>query len=104
VNWPVSVYRLFDTDDRLLYVGCSDDVHMRLNAHRCTQDWFPAVTRTTVEKFPTREEALAAELTAIRTENPIHNVKGKVREKQPMTTLELRVKPEFRLRLKLAAI
>jgi hypothetical protein len=56
------------------------------------------------ERFPTREEALAAELAAIRTEAPIHNVRGKVQEKQPMTTLELQVKPEFRLRLKLAAI
>jgi predicted GIY-YIG superfamily endonuclease len=101
---PTSVYRLFDADDRLLYVGCSEYWNLRINAHRRDKDWFPTVTRTTVERFPTREEALAAELAAIRTEAPIHNVRGKVQEKQPMTTLELQVKPEFRLRLKLAAI
>jgi hypothetical protein len=38
VNWqqwlrdrPASVYRLFDADDRLLYVGCSESVRTRLN-------------------------------------------------------------------------
>src|SRR5260370_11463841 len=39
VNWlqwcrerPAAVYRLFDADDRLLYVGCSESVSTRLNA------------------------------------------------------------------------
>jgi hypothetical protein len=31
-----------------------------------------------VERFPSRKAALAAELEAIRTENPLHNIAGKV--------------------------
>jgi hypothetical protein len=111
VNWqqwlrdrPASVYRLFDADDRLLYVGCSESVRTRLNAHRCEKDWFPTVTRTTVQGFPTREEALAAELEAIRSEAPVHNVKGKVTETRQTVDLYFRINRALRLPFKLAAI
>jgi predicted GIY-YIG superfamily endonuclease len=93
-----SVYRLFDADDRLLYVGCSGDLNKRLRDHRCKTDWFPAVARTTVEAFPTREEALAAELEAIHSEAPAHNMIGTAWEKTAQ--LIIRVSPEFRHRLK----
>jgi hypothetical protein len=104
VNWqqwcrerPAAVYRLFDTDDRLLF-GCSESVRRRLHAHRCEKDWFPTVTRTTVQGLPTREEALAAELAAIRSEATAHNMIGTAWEKTAQ--LIIRVSPEFRHRLK----
>jgi predicted GIY-YIG superfamily endonuclease len=94
---PAAVYRLFDADDRLLYVGCSESMRTRLNAHRCEKDWFPTVTRTTVQGFPTREEALAAELAAIRSEAPVHNVKGKVTETHQTVDLYFRIERALRL-------
>jgi hypothetical protein len=74
------------------------------NAHRCEKDWFPTVTRTTVQGFPTREEALAAELEAIRSEAPVHNVKGKVTETRQTVDLYFRINRALRLPFKLAAI
>jgi predicted GIY-YIG superfamily endonuclease len=71
-----SVYRLFDAEDRLLYVGCSDCVECRLDQHRLSKRWFGDIARHTVDEFPTRREALAAERVAIQTETPLHNHDG----------------------------
>jgi predicted GIY-YIG superfamily endonuclease len=71
-----SVYRLFDAEDRLLYVGSTKCVERRLGQHRSAQPWFGDVTRTEVEEFPSCEAALEGELEAIRQELPLHNRRG----------------------------
>lgn len=72
---PVALYRLFSPAE-LLYVGITDNLKVRFRQHRAKKAWWPEVTRKTVEWYPTRAEARAAELTAIRTEDPRHNVEG----------------------------
>ncbi len=66
------LYRLFDNDDTLLYVGASKAPQTRLSAHR-TKSWGAAIVNMTEEAYPTRESAQTAEREAIASEQPLHN-------------------------------
>lgn len=70
------LYRHFDREGRLLYVGISLSTIARLSSHKNAAPWFDQIATITVEHFPTRRLALIAELRAIRDEQPAHNVKG----------------------------
>lgn len=70
-----AVYRLFDASDRLLYVGEGKDPDVRRRAHG-RRKWGGQIARMTVEWHPTRDDALAVELQAIRSENPAYNEAG----------------------------
>jgi predicted GIY-YIG superfamily endonuclease len=70
------LYRYFDAEGRLLYVGISFSAVARASQHRSEKGWWPDVATMTVERHDTRAEALAAEAIAIRTEKPLHNVIG----------------------------
>lgn len=76
---PTSLYRLYGADGALLYVGISTRPFQRVREHSKGQTWWTEVASQTFEHFPTREEAAAAELDAIRTENPQHNIAGRER-------------------------
>lgn len=67
------VYRHYDEDGLLLYVGVSNDVGRRLEQHSKTAPWARRVSRTTIVSFPDRESALAGEREAIETEKPTYN-------------------------------
>lgn len=67
------VYRLFDADDQLLYVGCTHDMAMRMRYHKYRTPWFSEVARTEVETHPNRQAALDAEIVAIVLERPLRN-------------------------------
>ena len=69
------LYRHFDANGVLLYVGISGSVTTRLKQHRESQ-WAGMIKTVTVDKFTTREEALGAELEAIRSESPRFNKAG----------------------------
>lgn len=71
------LYRHFDAAGRLLYVGISICLAQRTSSHRLRAEWFRDVRNITVEWFASREIAEAAELSAIRSEHPIHNVAGR---------------------------
>jgi hypothetical protein len=73
---PTTLYRHFDGDGRLLYVGISLNAIIRLAAHRASP-WFDEIARVEIERFPSREVALAAERAAIRDEKPECNVAGR---------------------------
>jgi hypothetical protein len=68
------LYRHFDADGNLLYVGASLRSMARLSEHS-SAPWFASITRVTVERFNTRDDALRAERQAIAQENPRHNIK-----------------------------
>ena len=68
------LYRHFDKDGRLLYVGISFDSLVRLHGHRASAKWFAQVTTITIQRYPTRAEAEAAERSAIKDEKPLHNI------------------------------
>ena len=71
---PTSLYRHFDADAVLLYVGISLSAVGRLSDHRHTSAWFPQIARVTVEQFPDRASAYEAETAAINNENPLFNI------------------------------
>jgi predicted GIY-YIG superfamily endonuclease len=71
---PVDLYRLYDADGALLYVGVSVNPVARLIHHKRAKDWYHDIAKIVIEKHATREAAYAAERKAIREENPKHNM------------------------------
>lgn len=69
---PHFVYRAFDEDGRLLYVGCTIDFLIRLREHRKSSVWYPLVDHWTVEDYPNFYVGRAIELRAIRTEGALY--------------------------------
>lgn len=70
---PCALYRLFDANNLLLYVGISDDPRARFRQHRADKDWWPEVATREIVWYPARDEAAKAEVQAIITEGPKHN-------------------------------
>ncbi len=73
-NGRTTLYRLYGSDDTLLYVGISKHALTRIGQHARDKDWYGQVGRMEFEHFNTREEAAAAEVDAIHREAPIHNI------------------------------
>jgi predicted GIY-YIG superfamily endonuclease len=71
---PTALYRLRDRSGDLLYVGITENPERRYNDHAKDKSWWPDVDDRSVEWFPTRNHAIAAEAEAIHTERPRHNV------------------------------
>ena len=69
-----TLYRYFDGEGQLLYVGVTGNNTKRQSQHRRNSFWFGEVASATFEYFDTREEALEAETTAIRREKPKYNI------------------------------
>ncbi|MEV0831511.1 MULTISPECIES: GIY-YIG nuclease family protein [Streptosporangiaceae] len=69
-----ALYRFYDEDDRLLYIGITENITARWGSHATKKAWWPEVARKDVEWFDTRALALAAETRAIITERPVHNI------------------------------
>ena len=68
------LYRHFDSDKKLLYVGISCKVLLRTFLHQNRAKWFEQISMITLEKFSSKKEAKLAEASAIMTENPIYNI------------------------------
>ena len=69
-----ALYRMWGNDGQLLYVGISKSALGRLGQHLTEKSWAADIVNVTIETFPTREQAAAAEVAAIKTEKPLHNV------------------------------
>lgn len=69
------LYRHFDSNNELLYVGISLSALVRLGQHKEHSHWYHSIVRVEIEQFPSRKEALLAETKAIENENPKHNKK-----------------------------
>ena len=67
------LYRHFDKDGRLLYVGCSISAFARFGHHRISSHWVKAITTMTIARFDSLEDALNAENVAINAESPLYN-------------------------------
>lgn len=77
-----ALYRLFDTDDGLLYIGITNSPEKRWRHHKATQEWWPQVARKTVDWLDSRSEAAAAEIEAIHAEVPKHNLDHNINHKR----------------------
>lgn len=72
----MDLYRFYDKDERLLYVGISLHAAQRASNHRMDKAWWSDVTRMDVQHLnvATRPEAEAIERRAITDERPLYNV------------------------------
>jgi predicted GIY-YIG superfamily endonuclease len=71
-----AVYRMWSGKGALLYVGVTGNLARRLDDH-AEKRWYPLVRSITLEWFPGREAAEAAEAQAIMTEHPRVNIAGR---------------------------
>lgn len=85
------LYRFFNADGELLYIGVTQDPTARFKSHQHDKSWFSEVATSTMEHFTSRQELMAAELVAIQRESPRHNIAGTWQPKPPP-------KSEMRLR------
>lgn len=69
-----ALYRVFDAEGALLYVGISHDPEKRWAEHAKLKDWWQLVAEKTTCWFETRSTAARAEEEAIRAEKPRFNV------------------------------
>lgn len=68
-----ALYRLYDADGQLLYVGITANPKKRWYAHGRDKHWWPEVTRKTIEWFETRKSAERVEKIEIEEERPVYN-------------------------------
>lgn len=68
-----AVYRMFNEDGDLLYVGRSIDVLQRLSSHRKVKAWWTDVANVTVTHYDDELEACREEALAIAHEQPRYN-------------------------------
>lgn len=67
------VYRAFDADGALLYVGCSMRPNLRAQEHRGQSKWFHLATAFKMSGPYNYETGRRLERDAIRTESPLFN-------------------------------
>lgn len=69
-----ALYRFFDAQGALLYIGRTNDMNRRGDHHARNQGWWPDVARCTVEFLADFEALVDAEIAAILAEKPRHNI------------------------------
>ena len=72
MDGPCHVYRLFDYQDQLLYIGCSRLPAARKFSH-ADKHWYHEIATMTSVVFPDLRTARSAEAAAIEHEHPRHN-------------------------------
>lgn len=82
---PTALYRFYDTDDVLLYVGVTNNPTQRFGQHAIDKAWWPQVARKTAVLYGSRDDALAAEAVAIVAESPVYNIAGRPRSHEDIT-------------------
>lgn len=66
------LYKLYSSENKLLYVGITKSITNRLAQHN-NRTWYKEIARIDTKLFLTRKECLEAEKETIKTENPIFN-------------------------------
>ena len=69
-----ALYRMYDFNETLMYVGITFDPSRRFPKHMHTKTWWDLVSDIHIERFPTRRDALTAEAVAIENEEPVFNL------------------------------
>jgi predicted GIY-YIG superfamily endonuclease len=84
-----SLYRLYDANDVLLYVGVTRNPEQRFSGHGGKSPWWRQVARRVVSDPMPHDEATRQEREAIETESPKYNrdgVRGRAYRKPPEYT------------------
>ena len=72
-----TLYRHFNANGKLLYVGISLSALQRLSQHADHSDWYNKISRVEMEHFSDRPSAMAAEKKAVISEGPLYNIHHK---------------------------
>lgn len=75
------LYRHFDEQGELLYIGISLSAMARLGQHKRTSEWVDQISTMTIEKYNSREELKVAEKLAVAHEKPKYNIKLQAKER-----------------------
>ena len=78
-----SLYRHYDSEGKLLYVGISLSAITRLAQHKDHSHWYDRISKVAIEKFETRELALIAERNAVVSEHPECNINLRKQKESP---------------------
>lgn len=70
---PTALYRLYNREDRLVYVGVTYQLEKRLYQHARDKPWWPEVARQEVDWHEHRRLALAEETRLIELYDPPYN-------------------------------
>lgn len=68
------LYRMFDAQGVLLYIGKTINFFRRIDNHGRDKAWLKDVVNITCENYDTHRELLTAERSAIRAEKPFYNI------------------------------
>lgn len=73
------VYRVFDAEKRLIYVGCTGNLVQRLRFHGYgyTAWWSDQAAKVVAKVYPSQQIARRVESEVIRAERPRWNISGK---------------------------
>ena len=83
------LYRHFDKNGTLLYVGVTANPEMRLTGHKSTAHWYGEIAMIEMEKIGVKADALAKERSIILAEKPKHNKHKTIVEPQRASQDEL---------------
>lgn len=67
------LYRHYDSEGNLLYIGMSLHILARLYQHSTSSNWFENIARIEIQHYPDRASVLKAEKEAIKNEKPRYN-------------------------------
>lgn len=73
IHEGAGVYRCYDLNDELVYIGSSVNIRQRIRGHVSSTPWWSEVARVESEPHPSETAARLAEALAIRTELPKRN-------------------------------
>lgn len=68
-----ALYRLYDVDRKLIYVGITGNPEVRFAQHASDKPWWPRVVHREIEWYGSRAAAAAAEEAAIKLKSPTAN-------------------------------
>jgi predicted GIY-YIG superfamily endonuclease len=71
------VYRLWNAQKELLYVGISKSLMTRIDQHDKGKEWGAEIDEVTAKSYSSRDSARTAEIQAIKKENPKYNIQDR---------------------------
>lgn len=69
-----ALYRFYNSDDELLYIGITLNPSERFKQHKGEKPWWTEVARIEIQTYESRQAVTDAEQAAIRSERPKYNV------------------------------
>ena len=84
-----TLYRFYDAEGTLLYVGITKFFEPRLKQHYKNAEWFFETASVKLEHYKTRQEVERAETLAIELESPRYNIAKNLDKESALDALAL---------------